>query len=120
MELQERVEVQRRGRGSGLVTADRGDPGEQEERGDEDVEERQRSKGLCRFEVVPAGIRMGHKRLCKERVLEKARESVTNTHVKFYKPNSCFYASRSTATLKNTFTSSKLLPKKNNTSVLKY
>ena len=94
--------------------------GEQEERGDEDVEERQRSKGLCRFEVVPAGIRMGHKRLCKERVLEKARESVTNTHVKFYKPNSCFYASRSTATLKNTFTSSKLLPKKNNTSVLKY
>lgn len=33
MELQERVEVQRRGRGSGLVTADRGGPGEQEERG---------------------------------------------------------------------------------------
>ena len=89
--------------------------GEQEERGDQDVEERQRSKGLRRFEVVPAGICVGHKRLCKERVLEKAGESFTNTYIKFCKPNTFFYASMPTATLKNTITSSKLLPKKNNT-----
>lgn len=41
--------------------------GEQEERGDQDVEKRQGSKGLCRFEIVPAGVCVGHKCLCKEK-----------------------------------------------------
>lgn len=59
--------------------------GQQEEWSDQDVEERQRSKGFCRLQVVPAGIGVGHKCLDKEGIsLEKAGESDTFIHLPYF------------------------------------